>query len=97
MNKRNTMYFAILRSVTGLFGAVLTAVAVGLWIDSDGTTDILIGSMALGLVGVYLMVAALIPQRSVTEEVGTEVLLRLILELPWRLMGRWVVKIFENF
>ena len=91
------MYSAILRISTALLGVGLIALGVLFKVNGDGSTGSLIGALIAGLIGAYLIVAAIIPHRSVTDPVGEEVFWRVVWEIPLRLVGRVATKLIELF
>lgn len=82
------MYFAVQRICTFIVGTGIVGMSVLVWRNGEGGIGSAISALSLCVIGVYVMVAALIPHRTITEEIGNEVLWRVFIEIPIRLVAR---------
>jgi len=47
--------------------------------------------------GAYVVIASLVPYKDATEQISNEILGRVLIELPIRLLFRFIGKIADNF
>ncbi len=47
--------------------------------------------------GVYVVIASLVPYKDATEKISNEILGRVLIELPLKLLFRFFAKIADNF
>ncbi len=47
--------------------------------------------------GVYVVIASLVPYKDATEQISNEILVRVLIELPLKLLFRFFAKIADNF
>ncbi len=91
------MYFTIQRAITFFVGLSLVGIAILFWANREGSLGWMIGSVVLGLVGLYVVIASLIPYRKTTEDIADEVMGRVLIEIPIKLVGRLIDIVGGNF
>lgn len=74
---------------------LFTSLGVLIWSKSD-STGIFIAGLMLSAFGAYIIIASLIPYKKTTQEISDEILGRVLIEMPIRLIIRSVGKLFDG-
>ena len=91
------MYFSIQRIATLIVGLVIIGMVVFTWSNDTESTAALYGKIVFLILGGYILIAAIIPHRTVSEEIGNEVVVKVMFEWPIKLLIRSVSKISDFF
>ncbi len=89
------MYFSIQRVVAFLIGVGLSWLSVIFLLGSDGRFGSIASFGLIGLFGLYVIIASLVPYRATTETIADEVIWRIFIELPFRLILRVIAKLLD--
>jgi len=87
----------VTRGCTALLGVVMIGLGVLYRLHSDQSFGVLLIALIVGTLGVYLIVAAIIPRKAVTDEVGGEVFSQIVLNFPLRVIEKLLSKLADIF
>ena len=90
------MYFTIQRVCTLLVGIFFTCMG-GAFIINSESMGATISGIVIALFGAYVIIASLIPHRSTSEVIGDEVILRVLIEYPLKMIVRLFQKLSDIF
>ncbi len=91
------MYFTAQRICTFIVGIAIVGMSVLFWVNGEGGFGSAASALLLCAIGVYVIVASLIPHRTTAEEIGNEVLWRVFIEIPLRVVARLFGKLSDIF
>jgi len=67
-----------------------------IWLKTE-SNGIFIAGLLLAVFGIYVIIASLVPYKKTTEEISDEILGRVLIELPIRLIIRSLGKLGDLF
>jgi len=91
MNYEKT-FTRIQRIITFFVGIFIILISIKVYSNDD-----IVFAIILFVVGLYIVIAALIPHQTVVDEVSVEPMGYLFVTLPLRIIGKIIEKIIEFF
>jgi len=93
--RSSNIYFSFQRIVTFITGLLFASLGALIWIKTDSTGIIIVGAL-LSTFGVYIIIASLVPYKKTTQEISDEILGRVLIEMPLRIVMRSIGSIFDG-
>ncbi len=90
------MLLGLERTVTFIVGILFIGLGLFLWPNEVLVFWMIISILCL-LIGIYFMIAALVPHKRTVQDVSDETLSYLLIELPLRLIVRALGKVGDIF
>jgi hypothetical protein len=91
------MYFTIQRIITFIVGICLIAICVLFWINGGESTAVAVTAVCVGGIGVYVVIASLVPYKNTTDAVADEIIGRVFIELPIRFVLKIIARLDDIF